>query len=661
MNTQKQAFTLVELIVVITILAILSTIAFISLQWYSEDARDSTRISDINNIKISLELFSLATWKYPLPDNSQDVTYSWSTLWNQWTIWNQVITNLSRNLSKIPTDPLYGTEYVYSTLENKKEYELMSLYEWSNVSSNGLLNTTYAATNTTVRMDGTYNWLFIKTANYIIPTPSIITADTLPWVLDSELIQSQVTNGGTNIPNMWIAKISVSTGALSNLSLSVYNGSINEDSSAVEKLAVYQALEWAYSGSSLANKWIYKTLLAQTTDDEKVTFTHSVVVNDSSEHNLITGTCDNATKPTDNGNIAYIENPTWENQAYVQDGGECWYTCTGWYTWVSCDIIPALITSANCTYANWIWISSWYDVNIWTSQWDWFCISPRMWTFWEWATDGMPWNGWWNDLVNGSFWGWDSNAVDDTSNTSVAKYGQTKLLDTDSWYTCVILWSASSDYDLTDAQGDTIYNRMKWLATNQSNLTELQNIDWIQNATPPNGHSVSALFLSDCIDGVKDLWTTMSYIHNDGNSEEITYAEYNTDVSSTTSGWDLSNTTYQNRQKYLTAWTQEVGSHLPSAFSYIISWNASANDTVWDFLTWTDRWEYQMACDNWLLTDLEGNPDQKWIWLSAIGWMSGNYWGAGARIIWETACDNQHHSSTGGRDGSKAARFIVRP
>jgi len=40
---KKKAFTLVELIVVITILTILGTIAFISLQGYSRDARDSTR------------------------------------------------------------------------------------------------------------------------------------------------------------------------------------------------------------------------------------------------------------------------------------------------------------------------------------------------------------------------------------------------------------------------------------------------------------------------------------------------------------------------------------------------------------------------------------------------------------------------------------------
>ncbi|MDD3144978.1 MAG: prepilin-type N-terminal cleavage/methylation domain-containing protein [Candidatus Gracilibacteria bacterium] len=52
-----KGFTLVELIVVITILAILGTIAFINLQGYSSSARDSKRESDISNIlkKVSVE------------------------------------------------------------------------------------------------------------------------------------------------------------------------------------------------------------------------------------------------------------------------------------------------------------------------------------------------------------------------------------------------------------------------------------------------------------------------------------------------------------------------------------------------------------------------------------------------------------------------------
>jgi len=55
-NTKNQAFTLVELIVVITILAILGTIAFISLQGYSQDAKNSKVSSDVATLvqKISI-------------------------------------------------------------------------------------------------------------------------------------------------------------------------------------------------------------------------------------------------------------------------------------------------------------------------------------------------------------------------------------------------------------------------------------------------------------------------------------------------------------------------------------------------------------------------------------------------------------------------------
>ena len=55
----KKAFTLVELIVIITILAILWTIAFLSFQWYTKSARDSVRISDLKNIEKALSLYKV--------------------------------------------------------------------------------------------------------------------------------------------------------------------------------------------------------------------------------------------------------------------------------------------------------------------------------------------------------------------------------------------------------------------------------------------------------------------------------------------------------------------------------------------------------------------------------------------------------------------------
>ena len=55
MKSTKKAFTLVELIVVITILAILGTIAFISLGSYTGDARNAKRTDGISKIATSIE------------------------------------------------------------------------------------------------------------------------------------------------------------------------------------------------------------------------------------------------------------------------------------------------------------------------------------------------------------------------------------------------------------------------------------------------------------------------------------------------------------------------------------------------------------------------------------------------------------------------------
>mgnify|MGYP003522616170 CR=1 FL=1 len=52
----KKAFTLVELIVVITILAILWTIWFTTYTGYTSEARDSSRLADMWNIKKAIDL-----------------------------------------------------------------------------------------------------------------------------------------------------------------------------------------------------------------------------------------------------------------------------------------------------------------------------------------------------------------------------------------------------------------------------------------------------------------------------------------------------------------------------------------------------------------------------------------------------------------------------
>ena len=69
-------FSLVELIVVITILVILGTIAFISLGGYAASARDSARIENLSNLHKGLSIFQIKAGTYPMPESSVNITAS---------------------------------------------------------------------------------------------------------------------------------------------------------------------------------------------------------------------------------------------------------------------------------------------------------------------------------------------------------------------------------------------------------------------------------------------------------------------------------------------------------------------------------------------------------------------------------------------------------
>ena len=105
----KLGFTLVELIIVVTILAILATIAFLTLWDYPTQARDVKRLTDKNNIEKALEIYKAKKWKYPdfdLDENWQKVFWTW--------VWEK----LNTSLSTLPRDPLTNKFYKVK-LKNK--------------------------------------------------------------------------------------------------------------------------------------------------------------------------------------------------------------------------------------------------------------------------------------------------------------------------------------------------------------------------------------------------------------------------------------------------------------------------------------------------------------------------------------------------------------
>jgi type II secretion system protein G len=122
-NNQKNiGFTLIELLVVISIIGILSTLAIVSLNNVRSKARDSKRISDINQIQKALELYSSEQNGYPADTNltlgagnglvlSQDNGFD-STGGG------------SVYMSKVPLNPLSGgSDYIYNSYTSSSATE----------------------------------------------------------------------------------------------------------------------------------------------------------------------------------------------------------------------------------------------------------------------------------------------------------------------------------------------------------------------------------------------------------------------------------------------------------------------------------------------------------------------------------------------------------
>lgn len=122
-------FTLIELIVVISILAILWTIVFLQIGGFSSSARDSSRISNVANLKKWLDMFQIKTGVYPMPENSTTLIMSGGNITFQWFAKNQIgdIVKMSAEGRLDPSDTTMYTTYVVTA--DKKKMQLMVFLE----------------------------------------------------------------------------------------------------------------------------------------------------------------------------------------------------------------------------------------------------------------------------------------------------------------------------------------------------------------------------------------------------------------------------------------------------------------------------------------------------------------------------------------------------
>jgi len=129
----KKGFTLVELIVVITILAILATIWFVSFSGYLAGTRDTNRKAQIKSMSDALELYRTKK-DLPIPDDKVDIkVWTWANervIAYQWYIWKNVLETIEYTESWL--DPKDKQYFSYYLTKNKKYFQLMAFLEEPN-------------------------------------------------------------------------------------------------------------------------------------------------------------------------------------------------------------------------------------------------------------------------------------------------------------------------------------------------------------------------------------------------------------------------------------------------------------------------------------------------------------------------------------------------
>ena len=110
-RNQKTGFTLIELLVVIAIIGILTAIGLISINNAREKARDVKRKSDLNSVRLGLELYYDSFNMYPV----QDVFLGFNNTTGSGNVLYDALVGSTKSLGSLPQTPLAGEYYYYKS------------------------------------------------------------------------------------------------------------------------------------------------------------------------------------------------------------------------------------------------------------------------------------------------------------------------------------------------------------------------------------------------------------------------------------------------------------------------------------------------------------------------------------------------------------------
>jgi len=244
----KKAFTLVELIVVITILAILATVAFVSLWGQTDNAKNTIKKDNLAKLTTSIENARINTvmlsafvnpsgWTASRLDPTAQIWGTWVLAWVDYDAWDINIMVLDMKSDDFK-DWLNNFKYWY-TLKRWGKYELAAtLKEWDLqrayvigiyeprdwLSLSGSFDSThkYFTLGKFIDIKKLYKWDYVKdnwwnvarvigmSKNYMTiylsntslswNTISLATSPEVAWLIKSPVTWNPVTNSSEDIP-----------------------------------------------------------------------------------------------------------------------------------------------------------------------------------------------------------------------------------------------------------------------------------------------------------------------------------------------------------------------------------------------------------------------------------------------------------------------------
>lgn len=281
-------FTLVELIIVITILAILTTVWFVSFQSYIKNTRDSNRVTTLKNLDTWLNLSYTKTQKYPNPDDYISILSSWSLIWYQWYAWDIVSWIILMN--KTPVDSLDWKKITYSINSYQNAYQLLTFLEnRENITlkSKSIIKQTYSSTLNARYPKIIWNDLWIllwATWSYLNTPIQELKSASFTWIDVKTYTWTLWWN------NIWILKAVFSkesyTISWTWQKLSILDSSYrNKVSTLMSSCSNWWTQDWTINfddGASWVNVWDFWNKVCEWNNDWKIPIWNSIVVANSS-------------------------------------------------------------------------------------------------------------------------------------------------------------------------------------------------------------------------------------------------------------------------------------------------------------------------------------------------------------------------------------------